>query len=81
MLDSITLSGPVALDALVHPFQPGDVVYVKTWNPEPLKEKWKGPFQVLLVTNTALKVEGTELWVHHMQVKPATTHEIQQKTD
>lgn len=62
-------------------YQPGDFVCVKTWNLEPLKEKWKGAFQVLLVTNTALKVEGTAPCVQHTQVKPASTDETQQKWD
>ncbi|KAK4828092.1 hypothetical protein QYF61_023152 [Mycteria americana] len=44
----IVLTGPLTLDTPAHRYQPGDSVYIKTWNSEPLQEKWKGPFQVLL---------------------------------
>lgn len=47
---------------------------MRTWNFGPIQEEWKGPDQALPVTYTALKVEGIEHWVHHTQVKPATTH-------
>ncbi|KAK4805326.1 hypothetical protein QYF61_018189 [Mycteria americana] len=41
---------PLPLDTPVHPFQPGDLVYIRTWKDEPLKEKWNGPYAVLLKT-------------------------------
>ncbi|XP_075625630.1 LOW QUALITY PROTEIN: uncharacterized protein LOC142604244 [Balearica regulorum gibbericeps] len=67
----VTLSEPLTLDTPVHPYQPGDHVYIKTWNSEPLKEKWKGPFQILLTTYTAIKIEGIEPWIHYTRVKKA----------
>ncbi|XP_075302677.1 Golgi phosphoprotein 3 isoform X3 [Opisthocomus hoazin] len=42
----IVLTRSLALDTPVHQYQPGDFVYIRTWNSEPLQEKWKGPFQV-----------------------------------
>lgn len=44
------LSRPIGLDTPAHSFQPGDQVYVKWWDSDPLQAKWRGPFQVLLPT-------------------------------
>ncbi|KAK4817972.1 hypothetical protein QYF61_003492 [Mycteria americana] len=53
----LQLRTPLDLYTAVHEFQPGDWVYLRTWNDEPLKERWKGPFQVLLTTYTAVKLD------------------------
>ncbi|KAL6455200.1 hypothetical protein MHYP_G00363520 [Metynnis hypsauchen] len=65
---------PSPADCLLHPFQPGDQVLVKDlrrnkWN----QPRWRGPFQVLLVTHTAVKIEGRATWVHHTHCKKAPT--------
>jgi len=57
------------LDAPVHPFEPGGSVYIQTWKDEPLKEKRKGHYTVLLKTYTVVKVEGINSWLHYTQVK------------
>ncbi|KAK4810641.1 hypothetical protein QYF61_007378 [Mycteria americana] len=62
---------PIPLDTPVHPFQPGETVYVRTWKDEPLKEKWKGPYTVLLKTYTAVKVNRIDSWIHYTRVKKA----------
>ncbi|NXL47824.1 TF26 protein, partial [Podilymbus podiceps] len=41
----ILLTRSFALDTPVHQYQPGHLVYMKTWNSESLQEKRKGPFQ------------------------------------
>ena len=52
----------------------GDQVLVKTWQEKgsqsQLSEKWTGPYQVVLVTSTAVKVKGLYAWVHNSRVKP-----------
>ncbi|KAK1346550.1 hypothetical protein QTO34_000407 [Cnephaeus nilssonii] len=55
----------------VHPYKPGDQVWVKDWKKEPLKPTWKGPYSVILTTLTALKVAGLNTWIHHSRMKAA----------
>jgi hypothetical protein len=61
----------VSLTFPMHPYKPGDAVWVKEWNVQPLKPQWRGPF-VVLSTSTAVKVAGIIPWIHHNQVKPAS---------
>ncbi|XP_048339048.1 uncharacterized protein LOC125425495, partial [Sphaerodactylus townsendi] len=49
---------PEGLTAPLHPFVPGDWVYIKGYKKEPLIPVWKGPFQVLLATQASVKSEG-----------------------
>ncbi|KAM9510357.1 LOW QUALITY PROTEIN: DNA polymerase iota-like [Guaruba guarouba] len=37
----VVLTRSLALNTPVHQYQPGDLMYIKTWNSEPLQEKWK----------------------------------------
>jgi hypothetical protein len=48
-----------------HGIIPGDWVWVKRHRACTLEERWKGPYLVILVTPTALKVDGVGPWVHH----------------
>ena len=56
---------PATADKLLHPLQPGDWVVVKELRRKHWKSKrWQGPFQVLLVTHTAVKVAERATWIH-----------------
>lgn len=56
-------------DGPVHDTQPGDYVYVKSFAEKTLEPQWKGPFQVLLTTLTAIKIKEQSAWIHHTRVK------------
>ncbi|KAL6467788.1 hypothetical protein MHYP_G00234650 [Metynnis hypsauchen] len=65
---------PQPADQPFHDHKPGDWVLIRDfrrrrWN----QPKWTGPHQVLLVTHTAVKVEGRGTWVHHTHCKKAPT--------
>uniref|UniRef100_A0AAY4BTN7 Murine leukemia virus integrase C-terminal domain-containing protein n=1 Tax=Denticeps clupeoides TaxID=299321 RepID=A0AAY4BTN7_9TELE len=49
----------------LHHFQPGDFVLIKSfrrqnWN----HQHWMGPFQILLLTHTAVKIAERAMWIH-----------------
>ena len=56
-------------DELLHPFQPGDRVLLKTWktqgSEQQLAEKWTSPYDVLLTMHFSLKMMG----MHHTWAK------------
>ncbi|KAF7640646.1 hypothetical protein LDENG_00026500 [Lucifuga dentata] len=68
---------PQAATGPLHSIQPGDWVLIKApskryWH----SPKWLGPFLVLLITETAVKMTGRATWVHATHCKkvsdPAT---------
>ena len=62
---------PIPLGNWVHPYQPGDEVWVKDWKKEPLQPVWTGltwsSWRPLLL----VKVTGVIPWIHHIRVKKA----------
>ncbi|TWW54632.1 hypothetical protein D4764_0192080 [Takifugu flavidus] len=59
-----------AADQQLHPLHPGDYVVIKDfrrtrWN----QKRWQGPFQILLVTQTAVKVAERATWIHASHCK------------
>ena len=62
---------PFPLGEQIHEFTPGDQVWVKDWKFYLLAPWWKGPYTVILITPTAVKVAGIAPWIHHTRVKRA----------
>jgi hypothetical protein len=56
----------------MHPYRPGDAIWVKEWNVQMLKPQWGGPFVVIFSTPTAVKFAEIASWIHHRQVKPSS---------
>ena len=52
-------------------FEPGTEVLIKTLGSggPSLEPLWKGPYQVILSSPTAVKVPGIDSWIHHTRVK------------
>ncbi|RMC21359.1 hypothetical protein DUI87_02221 [Hirundo rustica rustica] len=62
------------LEFKIHSVHPGEWVLVKTWKEQSLTPQWKGPFQVLLMTEavTRMKERG---WIHASRIKgPVEEH-------
>ena len=55
----------------IHEFTLGDKVWVKDWKFYLLAPQWKGPYTVILITPTAVKVAGIAPWIRHTRVKRA----------
>jgi hypothetical protein len=56
---------PILMGNWAHPYQPGDMVWVKDWKKEPLQPSWMGPHLVILATPVTVKVAGVAPWIHH----------------
>jgi hypothetical protein len=56
----------------MHPYKPGDAVWVKKWNVQLLKPHWKGLFAAVLSTPTEVKVAEIIHWIHFNRVKPVS---------
>ena len=63
------------LPSCPHPFKIGDSVLVQRSQTKTLEPRWKGPYTVLLMTPTALKVDGIAVWIHASHVNAAPSPE------
>ncbi|KAL1270828.1 hypothetical protein QQF64_029844 [Cirrhinus molitorella] len=65
---------PKPAEGVLHDIRPGDFVVTKDLRRKHWKSKrWNGPFQVLLITQTAVKVAERATWIHasHCRKIPA----------
>ncbi|XP_071466358.1 uncharacterized protein [Marmota flaviventris] len=53
-----------------HRYQVGDFIYIRRHQVSSLEPHWKGPYQVLIITPTAVKVDGITSWIHASHLKP-----------
>uniref|UniRef100_A0A8P4FYZ8 Gag-Pol polyprotein n=1 Tax=Dicentrarchus labrax TaxID=13489 RepID=A0A8P4FYZ8_DICLA len=70
---------PLPASTLLHDFQPGNWVVIKDFRRKHWHSKrWRGPFQVLLTTHTAVKIAERATWVHanHCRKVPEPTEEF-----
>jgi hypothetical protein len=63
---------PVRLTTALHPYRPGNVVWVKECNVQPLKPHQRGPFFAILTTPIAVKVAEIAPCIHYSQVNPVS---------
>ncbi|RMC04180.1 hypothetical protein DUI87_18999 [Hirundo rustica rustica] len=56
------------LDFKIHNVHPGEWVLVKTWKEQSLTPQWEGPFQVLLMTEAAIRTKERG-WIHASRIK------------
>ncbi|KAM4702033.1 uncharacterized protein O3C94_002961 [Discoglossus pictus] len=60
-----------------HQLLPGDWVLVKKFvRKTPLEPRYEGPFQVLLITATSVKLEGKATWVHASHCKKVPSPDV-----
>lgn len=59
------------LDTPGHEFQRADWGCLNDWGAAPLQPKWKGPFQALLTTFTALKLHKVTFWIPRSRIRRA----------
>ena len=66
---AVVISRLLGLDTPAHKFQPGNWVYCKDWGTSLLQSKWRGPFQLLLTTATALKPGRVKSQIRYSRTK------------
>ena len=69
----VSISLPIPSDSPTHGFHPGDMIMLKSLNPNVLVPRWQGPIQVLLTTRTAVKQKPE--WIHARRCRPAPPKE------
>lgn len=64
---------PTPCDKTCHPFGAGDWAYIKVFRrKQVLSPHWEGPYEVLLTTYTAIKINEQSSWIHasHAKIEP-----------
>lgn len=76
------LSRSKVAETFLHKIRPGDFVVVRDFRRKSWRAKrWLGPFQVLLITHTAVKVAQRATWIHasHCRKVPPISEEQQEE--
>ncbi|XP_044022320.1 uncharacterized protein LOC122861649 isoform X2 [Siniperca chuatsi] len=73
---------PKAAERKLHDLEPGDWIVVKDFRRKNWRaRRWNGPYQILLTTETAVKVAERATWIHATHCKrvpepgPAAKHQ------
>ncbi|XP_051947983.1 uncharacterized protein LOC127619214 [Xyrauchen texanus] len=83
-LEQVKAAQRKVAETFLHKIRPGDFVVIRDLRRKSWKAKrWLGPFQVLLMTHTAVKVAERAMWVHanHCRKVPSTSQENQQQEE
>ncbi|EHB08942.1 Gag polyprotein, partial [Heterocephalus glaber] len=70
-----TMPGPSEKPLQPLPYKPRDLVFIHRFDSKTLEPCWKGPFPIVLVSPSAVKVAGHSAWIHHSHLKVAPPEE------
>jgi hypothetical protein len=59
----------------MHPYSPGDAIWVKEWNVQPLKPHWRGLFVIILSAPTTVKVADS--FLDPLQLSQASFYQVE----
>ncbi|XP_035256548.1 protein NYNRIN-like isoform X2 [Anguilla anguilla] len=62
-------------------YEPGQWVMIRAPHPRSFQPRWQGPHQVLLTSETALRVTGIPVWIHQSRTKPCPSPEDLKKPE
>ncbi|EHB05395.1 Gag polyprotein, partial [Heterocephalus glaber] len=70
-----TMPGPSEKSLQPLPYKLGDLVFILRFDSKTLEPSWEGPFPVVLVTPSAVKVAGHSAWISRSHLKAAPPEE------